>query len=611
MSVDGHYYLSIKINGKSLPSMVDTIQRVEIVNSALGVPSMKLTINDKSGLFTGPMSLVDGTKITLTRGRTKATARTTTFSVVGARSRENGDSDTRVVVCILDVPGFFTDMPAFAKRGTSISVAQALADKYGLKFTTNITGADDNMRWTTFGVSPRQFLELLERRMWAGEKCHPQTAVTEDKELIINDLVAVLDTEPVAKFTHNYNEEGAFIVLEKRTKSLSGVMNMQVNYGATTVATNSKGEVERYDSAAVKTGGQPNINAKEREAITGTQYHSESNMPMSDGPAANVHKNWVKAFDVWRRNYSLFTEYLRLRVDTTLFGIKPLSCVEFFSGHITPNGPILDKKLSGKWVYYGYTEVLTPTYYQTAALLCRNFTGSTGSTELISSTAGKNKAAARQPSVADNVRPPQQNDLVRQAADGESAIDSLVKQQSAAVDSLMESFTEASSALDVSWISEKYGAGCDKLDALMSEFSAATFTNKMCGMLSPLEKLSLDFSLKNPGSILQMLDGRLGAIEDLMGVFTGGINGLIKNGDIPASYIDLPTINASCANNVTSEMTDAIQDKLGNKCMNAFSLDKLHGPSIDLSSLYKKYEEYMRKFLCAFGKSNGFDVDAS
>lgn len=126
----------------------------------------------------------------------------------------------------------------------------------------------------------------------------------------------------------------------------------------------------------------------------------------------------------------------------------------------------------------------------------RNFTGSTGSTELISSTAGKNKSAARQPSVADNVRPPQQNDLVRQAADGESAIDSLVKQQSAAVDSLMESFTEASSALDVSWISEKYGAGCDKLDALMSEFSAATFTNKMCGMLSPLEKLSLDFSLK-------------------------------------------------------------------------------------------------------------------
>lgn len=45
--------------------------------------------------------------------------------------------------------------------------------------------------------------------------------------------------------------------------------------------------------------------------------------------------------------------------------------------------------------------------------------------------------------------------------------------------------------------------------------------------------------------------------------------------------------------------------------MNAFSLDKLHGPSIDLSSLYKKYEEYMRKFLCAFSSSNGFDVDAS
>lgn len=611
MSVSGHYYLSIKINGQPLPALSDTIQRLEIVNNALTVPSMKLTINDKSGLLTGPMALLDGTKITVTRGRSKETARTTTFSVVGSRSVEQGDTDVRVCVCVLDVPGFFTDMPAFAKRGTSTTAAKALAEKYGLKFVTNITNADDNMRWTTFGVSPRQFLELLERRMWAGEKCHPQTVITEDKELIINDLSAVLDSKPVAKFAYNYNENGAILVQEKRTKSLSGVMNMQVNYGATTVATNGKGEVERYDSAAVKTGGQVNINAKEREAITSTQYHSESNMPLSEGPAANVHKNWVKAFDAWRRNYSLFSEFLRLRVDNTLFGIKPLSCVEFFSGHITQSGPVLDNKLSGKWIYYGYTEVLSPSYYQTAALLCRNFTGTTGNTGLLSATAGKNKSAARQPSVADNVRPPQQNDLVRQAADGESAIDSLVKQQSAAVDSLMDSFTEASSALDVSGLTEKYGAGCDKLDALMSEFSAASFTNRMCGMLSPLEKMSLDFSLKNPGGILQMLDGRLGAIEDLMGVFAGGINGLISNGDIPASYADLPTINASCANNATSEMTDAMQDKLGNKCMNAFSLDKLHGPSIDLSSLYQKYEEYMRKFLCAFGNSNGFDVDAS
>ena len=611
MSVQGHYYLSVKINGQSLPALSDTIQRLEIINNALTVPSMKITINDKSGIFTGPFAIVDGTKITVTRGRSQADARTTTFSVIGARSREQGDSDVRVCVGILDVPGFFTDMPAFAKRGTSTEVAKALAEKYGLKFVTNITSADDNMRWTTFGVSPRQFLELIERRMWAGEKCHPQTVITEDKELIINDLVAVLDDKPVAKFAYNYSEGGAFIVQEKRTKSLSGAMNMQGNYGATTVATNGKGEVERYDSAAVKTGGQVNINAKEREAITSTHYHAESNMPLSDGPAANVHKRWVQAYDVWRRNYSLFSEFMRLRVDDTLFKIKPLSCVEFFSGHVTQKGAVLDNKLSGKWVYYGYTEVLTPKFYQTAALLCRNFTGTMGNTQLLSSSAGKNKAAARQPSVADNVRPPQQNDLVRQAADGESAIDSLVKKQSAAVDSLMESFKEGSSFLDVSGLTEKYGAGCDKLDALMSEFSAASFTNKMCGMLSPLEKLSLDFSLKNPGSILQMLDGRLGAIEDMMGVFTGGINGLISNGDIPASYVDLPTINASCANNITSEMTDALQDKLGNKCMNAFSLDKLHGPSIDLSSLYQKYEEYMRKFLCAFGGNNGFDVDAS
>lgn len=605
--IGGQYYVSLKINGEDIPGLRDSIAQILIVNSVLGVPCAKIEINDNQDMFSGPFALVDGTRITITRGKTRNTARTSTFVVIGQRDRK-----LKYVTCLLDVPGFFTDTKSMAQRGTSLDVAKKLAQEYGLKFESNIDSVDDSMRWTTFGQSPRLFLETLEQRMWIPNGGYPQVVVTEDRRLKVTDVIKALDGEPQVVFAHNYPvEQGhAVLVEEISTKSISGFLNMNVGYGSTMMATNGDGKVERFDKGKIKAGGSPNVSAEQREAITGTNYTFQPHQPISNGASANVHKHWVEALDNWRRNYAAFSEFCRVRFNGSLKDLDLLTPVQLYAGATTAKGAVLNEKLSGKWLYAGYTELIRRRSYHTAALLTRNFVGTTGTTDMVSGERGKNKATNRQPSVADSVRPPQQNDAVRQMGNGLNAIDQMVEKQTNQLDAAMGKMTAAAAkALNFPELAAKYGPESDLLDSFMSEFSMAAFTNRLCGMLSPLEKLSLDFGIKNPATIFQLLDGRLGELESLMGQFEGDINGMIARGDIPEGYRDVPTLNAPCADNKVSEMNDAIADKLGSKCLDAFSLDKLHGPSFDLASLYQKFEEYLRKFQCAFGGQNSADVE--
>lgn len=610
----GQHYLHIKVNGQELPNLRDAVLDVIINNVVLGVPSCKLVLNDTQGVFTGPFAIVDGTKITITRGKHIGNIRTSTFSAVGTRGGSSSGSDNvRIVIGLLDLPAFFYDSRPYMKQGTSLDVLGDLAQRAGLEFTTNIQSVDDSMRWTSFNQSPRQFIETLEKRMYMPDGGYVQAFVTEDKRLLVDNLLARMDEEPAAKFVYNFPPpagESAFLLTEFKDKSVSGHYNANVGYGHRTLATNDDGEVESYSKGAVKAHGSVNVNADRREQIAGTNTTHESYMPVTKGASANVHRNWVKAFDNWRRQFALFSEYSRGMVQGTLYDLEPLSVVQINVGTITPAGPKLREDVSGKWLYVGYTERITSKGIFTAPLFHRNFVGTAGNTQLADGTAGKNEAITATPSVADPVRPPQIDDNVRQATDGGTALDKMVEKQSKAVEDLLTGFADsASEAINLPELSAKYGAATDKLNALMSEFSMASMANRLCSILSPLEKLSLSFGLKNPGLLLKLLDSRLNGIEDMMGLFESDINGLIANGDIPAAYRDLPTINAPCAANKISELTDAMDDKLGTKCLSALTLDKLHGPSLDLESLYRKYEEYMRKFLCAMGESTEADVE--
>ena len=88
------------------------------------------------------------------------------------------------------------------------------------------------------------------------------------------------------------------------------------------------------------------------------------------------------------------------------------------------------------------------------------------------------------------------------------------------------------------------------------------------------------------------------------------LNGMVQKGQIPETYLDSPKINARSAEQKAKDLQQAIDDKLGDRCLNGLSIDQLHGPSISLQSLYRLYEEWMRKFLCAFGGStSGYSME--
>lgn len=604
MGVKGGFQLEIKINGQQLAGIRNCVRRIDIVNNVLSVPCLHLELNDRAGLFNGPFALVDGTQIEISRGTN--TLRTTKFVVLGTRSRQGEDCEIRIVTALLDYSSFFKDISSYAKRGTSLEIAADLCKLHGLKFSTNIKSCDDNMRWTSVGCSPRQFFEQLEQRMWCGEGSFPQTMCSEDGTVVLNDLNAVLQEQPVASFCHNYNAPvDSYLVYELHEKSISGQRNMRSGYGAVTRVTNDKGEVEHYSSAKVSANGTPNVSGREKSQLVGTKFRNNAMAPRSSGAGANVHANWFRAQDNWLRQLALYTEYVRVLVKGTV-DLKPLTCVQLYAGTVISGGPQLNQKLSGKWVFAGTTETVVRNTVYTAVLLCRNHVGAKGTTELT----GPNKAEHRATSMVDAIRPPQIDANVAQLA-GVDAITDCVNRQTAALDKMVSDWaSQAQDSIAVPELSEKYGATCDKLESLMSEFSAAQLAAKMCSALNVLEKLSVDFSLSNPGSILRMLDDRMAQMESLGSRFMQELNSMAQKGQIPETYLDSPKINARCAEQKAKDLQQAIDDKLGDRCLNGLSIDQLHGPSISLQSLYRLYEEWMRKFLCAFGGStSGYSME--
>lgn len=607
--ISGQFYLSLKINGQDLPALRDCVRSITIVNGVFAVPSATLELDDRHGVFNGAAALVDGTKITITRGRTGA-VKTSTFTVMGSTQRSERDTRIRVTA-LLDVPKFFVDVRAYTKQGPSSAVLQDVASRHGLTLETNVNSSDDNMPWRSFNTAPRMFLETVEQHMYLPDGGYPQIVVTEDKRLRVMDVIKQMEKQPAKLFCFNYSPPSeAAIIAEISSKSVSGAMNMNVSYGTQTRATNSDGKVERYDKGKIRAQGTPNVNSEQRSQVAGAKVNFEHHMAVSNGASASVHKNWVKAYDNWRRQFSAFSEFQRIRVEGSLYDVDLLEPIEVYAGVIRPSGETLNKRQSGKWLVAGSTELIRKSGMSTALLLMRNFTGEKGTTEL---GGGSNEGVPNSPSVADEVRPPQQNDSVRQGADGMSALESTSDSQWGKIDNMLNAFANSSQSIleGIPELANKYGPNTDFLDAFMSEFNMATMANSLCSMLSPLEKLVLNFSIKDPGSIFAMLSGRLDMIEDLLASFFDDLNSLISKGDIPENYRDVPSINVPCAENKMSDLNAAIGDKLGTRCLDALSLDRLHGPSIELGGLLSKWEEYLRKYACAFGSENtaGMEIE--
>ena len=601
--VAGAGYLAIKVNDVELPAASNLVKHVTMIEGTYTFPHMLFEFNDMHHLFEGAYSIVDGTKITIAIGASADTAKAYDFRISGHRHYSQAGMPVIEAAGILDKSKFMFEAAAYSKRGNSTDVLADIAKKCGLEFKTDLV-SDDSMVWQSLNTSPRSFIEYIERRMWIGEGKLPQTCVTLGSKLLLIDQVAELEKKPKLTICYNYPAQKGDIVAEEiRDKSVAGALNTSANYGSMTLRPNAtSGVTDQMKGSKIKSKGALNINADIKESLEVTQIRHEHLDPISEGAGANVHRNWSKSQDQWVRLASTFTEACRILIRGK-YDIPMFTTINLNAGVLDGAKFVLNKKISGNWIVVGRTLKLTSRGYVEAYLCYRNFIGAVGNSNLVSSSRGQNKPMTVQPTVADPSRPTQINMNI-----AEGAIDTLNKAQSAATEKLMSAFKSAGEAFGFSELKDKYGPDADMLDSLMSEFNMASIMNGLCQALSPLEKLSLDVSINSGPSILKALASRMDACEGMIGDFYGQMNRLVEKGDIPDAYLDAPSINTRCNLNKLQDINRAISDAYPDKCMDGFSLDRLHGPSLDLSKYLRQLEEWFRKFLCAFGDGN---VDGS
>lgn len=590
-------FFGLLIDGKMPPSTPNLVRSVQVFENTFAVPAALLVLADRTNMLRSTHAIVDGTKITLSMGPNADETSTFTFSVFAVREYDEGGIHMMNVLCALDAPAFLFDSRSFAIKGSSLDALRQVCSVSGLTLDAGDLQAKDIMSWTAATVSPKKFAYDIMSHMWLSEESLPKIFITADRRMIVRDLNALFDNEPVAYLNYNHLPTGknpTYMPQEFRPKSLSGIFNGMSNYGEKLLWADAKGKTNELSTVTVKGRDPLNINSDTREGITATRKAYAR--PTND---INIHDNYMKAYYSNKRQSMTYTETARALILGGIPGVDIFDIIHVDAGLVSASQDVkTDEKVSGKWIVIGRTRLYANHMYSEALLLSRNFTPVEGTSNV---GGGRNIIQTPLATVANVLRPFQINANIKQALDGANPLDWIAQQHSYQLDIQLDQFQTESEMFKFPELAAKYGEGADYLNSLMQEFNMAKFLTGMCDALNTLEKLSVDLAINWKGSILGQLAGRLDSMEGLMGSFTRDINGLIANGDIPAEYLDGPQINQRCVSNKIGDMQRMLDDALPDKCLDALSISKLLGPSTNLAQLIRQQEENLRNFLCALG----------
>lgn len=590
-------FFGLLLDGKAPPSMPNLIRSVHVYENTFAVPCALIVFADQTNTLRSTHAIVDGTKITLVLGPSPDAASTLTFSVFAVR--EYGESGVRMlnVLCALDAPAFLFDTRSFSIRGTSLDALKQVASFGGLTPDFGDLQAQDIMTWTSAACSPKKFAHEIEQHIWVSEEALPKMFITADKRMVVRDINSLFEKDPVAYWIFNHTPSGktpSYNLHEFRPKSLSGIFNGMSNYGDKLLWADSKGKTNELSSVTVKGRDPLNINSDTRGDIVAARKAYAR--PTND---INIHDKYMQAYYSNKRQSMTYTETARALILGGCPEVDIFDIVSVDAGVLSTSREVkTDDKLSGKWLVIGRTRVFVGGMYSEAFLLARNFTPVEGTSNI---GGGSNIIQTPLATVANVLRPFQINANIKQALDGSNPLDWVAQQHNLQLDVMLGQFQTESEMFKFPELAAKYGDGVDYLNALMQEFNMAKYLTGICSALNSLEKLSVNLAINYKGGILDALAGRIDSMEGMMGGFTNDINGLISNGDIPAEYLDGPQINQRCVSNKLEDMNRMLSDALPDKCLDAFSISKLLGPSTNLAQLIRQQEENLRNFLCSLG----------
>lgn len=592
--VHGQSYVSLLVDGKSLPVSPGLIRSIHILENTFSIPSAVIIFVDRNNVLRDKHAIVDGTQLSITMGSTLENAETSTFATIAVKEYDEDGLRVLRVVAAINANKFIYDTAGFSLRGSSVQALKKICDTCGLTLDSNVQ-TDDNMLWLSAAQSPKRFMHEIEQHMWISDEALPKVAITADKRMVVRDVNAELIKQAQYVLCFNVEHQGSELpIKEFRPKSSSGVMNGISNYGDTLMWNSSDGKTNELKGVTVAGKDPLNVNSDIREGIVGTRQAYAR--PTAD---INLHKNFQQAYYNWKRQSMAYTETARALYVGGVSGIPLLSCVEAKASFPLRDGNgNMDVKTSGNWIVIGRTKSIVQNSYAETFLLARNFTPVKGETNI---GGGKNILNVPVQTVANILRPFQINSALKQAMDGTSAIDRIFSNHELRLNVMMDQFKMDSDIFSFPELAEKYGEGADFLNSLMQEFSMARFLTGICDVLNSLEKLSINMAIDFGPTILSALANRIDQMEGLLNGFTSDINGLIANGDIPDYYMGGPQFSQSCVSNKLEDLQRAVKDELPDKCLDASSISKLFGPSTNLSQLIRQAEENLRNLLCSMG----------
>lgn len=625
-----------KFNDKEIPPANDFFVSFYIYYGfGFKVPTLVLTVMDKNKLLTGPLALVDGTKITVIYGVGNLPDRTLDFHLINAKRTEANSSVVFEIVAVAGKPSYVFGAQQESKRGTSVEVVKQIVESEGLVFDGGNVATDDNMKWLNIGKS---------RMLWVQDIL--ARSYKDDDSLVVglHDLDGTYKVREMFELSQQEHEYEIFIgdmpekkftkkqamAVEFKPFDYSGISNLLYNYGHVRVQQKIDGKIDTYDSVNPPVLGDGlAINQNIRNSFTysssrAAKYYDSGISDKLNG--SNAHKKYYESATLNDRYLALFNAGVQINlmtpIDIPLFSVVKVNAVNQYQKLES------QENLSGNYIVGAGIIACVGSHYREFYSLYRHYVNESGTTPLLGSkNADSNSKKPQMPkanSVVDYQDPVKAQAMSQQASTSlaggntesplqsfdsgqqniKNGFDRFIDSAMGQIDSLESTFASESNAYGFKELSDKYAVGKDNVLNLLNEFSFAKSILENCGELNPLESLVIDLVKLNLNALVDALVDRIGRIEGLQAKLLNEINSLLALGDLNGGYLKAPQLNVSCRTFAQDHLNAALRDLYPDQCIDNFNMNRLRFPFNRLTRLRRLLMSLLRDLLCALGENS-------
>lgn len=349
--VKGQWNAQMSIGGKPFvinPSTVPRLMWFENVHQH--IPSLALTLIDKTGEFSSIASSGDGVPIDLTLGDGATNETSARFNIQGQPTIQHGSGYNLLHInAFLDAMPYVRSVVSGLYEGSSSAVLAKIASNVGLSFS-GVSTADSQV-WLPNNKTLASFVRHVSGRGYIGANNCVMAAVDSLRTLIYADI-----TNPNSG-GETISSGGDGINLIDYEASTTAAVNHNRGYGSTSSFYDAEGTFKEFNKIMVSLFSNVlGISQANVSAIGGLGGRLDNIIR----PAGNTHDKYQEALHQNRRIRSLYNTDLKLLLAnvtrTPLLSTVEAVPYDFSTGKPSPI-------LTGKYILSGRTRSLYRSKY--------------------------------------------------------------------------------------------------------------------------------------------------------------------------------------------------------------------------------------------------------